>query len=85
MQLGRDTDTVELTIKPLLSHLTTGKFNSPTNFHGRRMFVSSPREVGLDTDTVELTVKTLLSPLVTLERIQFSHQFSRTSNVRVEP
>eukprot|EP00976_Prorocentrum_cordatum_P060485 1175917-Prorocentrum_minimum.AAC.1 len=30
-QLGLDTDTVELTIKTLLSHLRTRKFNAPIN------------------------------------------------------
>eukprot|EP00959_Pyramimonas_sp_CCMP1952_P164121 3431241-Pyramimonas_sp.AAC.3 len=35
---------LHMAIKRLLSHLTTGKFNSPVNFHGRRMFVSSPRD-----------------------------------------
>eukprot|EP00959_Pyramimonas_sp_CCMP1952_P323158 6762217-Pyramimonas_sp.AAC.1 len=29
--LGLDTDTVELTVTTLLSHLTTGEFNSPAN------------------------------------------------------
>eukprot|EP00976_Prorocentrum_cordatum_P029903 608614-Prorocentrum_minimum.AAC.1 len=31
------TDTVELTVKTRLSELTTGKFNSPSVFRGRRM------------------------------------------------
>eukprot|EP00959_Pyramimonas_sp_CCMP1952_P255362 5333592-Pyramimonas_sp.AAC.1 len=31
LALGFDTDTVELTVKPFLSHLVTQEFNSPVN------------------------------------------------------
>eukprot|EP00959_Pyramimonas_sp_CCMP1952_P160457 3356028-Pyramimonas_sp.AAC.1 len=39
-----DTDTVELTIKTLLSHLITRELNSPPMFRKHRMSVSSPRD-----------------------------------------
>eukprot|EP00976_Prorocentrum_cordatum_P086028 1186345-Prorocentrum_minimum.AAC.1 len=73
-------------VKPLLSHSTTGEFNSPTDSLRTPNVRAEPYpQVGLATDTVKWTMKTLASHLITGEFNSPTDSSLRTPNVRVEP